>query len=431
MLPPALTYQTTNGTVTFPTGNISQSIPVTICGDTVDELDELFTVTLSSPTNTTLGTATAQVTIADDDTGVVSIGDQNLIEGQSGSSPMTFTVSLSVPNSQTVTVQASPANGSATAGSDYTAVSSQTVTFAPGETTKPLAVRVLGDTTDEPNETFTVTLSNPTNATISGTQGSATGTILDDAGLPSLSVTGTQVIEPASGSTNATVTATLLPASGLVVTVQVSTANGTATTAGDYTALTNQTVTFNAGETSKPVSIAILGDTIPEGNATFLVNLSQPVNSAIARGQATVTILDDDSSPVLTREREKPNRKNNDTGQHDGMHTEGQVIRIDARSDPPIIVIQGGDGEIELRLRGEARNAVGGISVGDYLSADGDKQHDGLSEVDEIDVEDEPSRVPRAVSSALARRSAGCVHANPGERCAVIVSRSRWSTVQS
>ena len=91
----------------------------------------------------------------------LSINDVTLDEGNSGSKNATFTVALSVALGQAVTVNYATANGTATAGSDYTTASG-TLTFAAGETTKTLAVGVIGDTAIENDETFTVTLSGAT-----------------------------------------------------------------------------------------------------------------------------------------------------------------------------------------------------------------------------------------------------------------------------
>jgi len=110
----------------------------------------------------------------------ITIGDVSVAEGnpQTGATtPLTFTVSLSTASTQPVTVGYATANGTAVAGSDYTAASG-TLSFAPGETQKQVTVLVTRDTTAEANETFTVTLANPTNATLA--KGVATGTILDD-----------------------------------------------------------------------------------------------------------------------------------------------------------------------------------------------------------------------------------------------------------
>ena len=84
-------------------------------------------------------------------------------EGNAGTTAATFTVTLSAAATFPVTVNYATANGTATAGSDYTAASG-TLTFAPGQTSKPITVTVNGDTAVEPNETFFVNLSAPTNA---------------------------------------------------------------------------------------------------------------------------------------------------------------------------------------------------------------------------------------------------------------------------
>jgi len=107
----------------------------------------------------------------------LSIGDCAVVEGNAGSVPCSFTVTLSAPSSLTVSVAFATANGSATAGSDYTAASG-ILTFAPGTTSQPVAVQVLGDLLVEGDETFFVNLTSPSNATLGDAQG--LGTIADD-----------------------------------------------------------------------------------------------------------------------------------------------------------------------------------------------------------------------------------------------------------
>jgi hypothetical protein len=89
-----------------------------------------------------------------------------------------FTVSLSAVSGSTVTVDFTTANGSAVAPSDYLSVSG-TLTFAPGEVSKQITVQTVGDVVVEANETFSVNLSNPTNATIAGA-GYGLGTITNN-----------------------------------------------------------------------------------------------------------------------------------------------------------------------------------------------------------------------------------------------------------
>lgn len=107
----------------------------------------------------------------------VSIADANVAEGNSGTSTMAFTVTLSKASTSSVTVKYATSNGTARAGSDYLA-SSGKVTFAAGETSKTVSVGVIGDTVVESNETFTVKLSAPSGATLA--RASATGTITND-----------------------------------------------------------------------------------------------------------------------------------------------------------------------------------------------------------------------------------------------------------
>lgn len=123
----------------------------------------------------------------------LSISNATVTEGNSGTVNAVFTVALSAASSQMVTVQYATANGTATAGSDYQAASGL-LTFSPGDLTKPVSVAVNGDTLAEPNETFFVNLSNPTNATLE--DGQALGTITDDDSAPAPSIT---VLSPNGG----------------------------------------------------------------------------------------------------------------------------------------------------------------------------------------------------------------------------------------
>jgi hypothetical protein len=132
----------------------------------------------------------------------LSINDVTLTEGNSGTKNATFTVTLSGETFQTVTVNYATANGTATAGSDYTATTGTLIfNVNPGETSKQITVSVLGDSLFEANETFFVNLSNATNASIADAQ--AQGTITnDDVALPTitLAVSPTSVSE--DGTTN-------------------------------------------------------------------------------------------------------------------------------------------------------------------------------------------------------------------------------------
>lgn len=164
-------YTAATGTLTIPAGSTSG----TVNGDTLYEADETFTVTLSGPVNATITTAVGTGTITKDDLPpTLAINDVSQAEGNAGTTNYVFTVTQSAVSGLTTTVTYATADGTATAGSDYTAIAPTTLTIPAGNTTGTITVSVTGDTTTEANETFVVNLSAPTNATISDNQGLAT-----------------------------------------------------------------------------------------------------------------------------------------------------------------------------------------------------------------------------------------------------------------
>ena len=152
---------------------------VLILNDTLDEPDETFTVEIYDFENATAGAKTrSTITIEDDDDPPsVSVADTAATEGD----PVEFTVTLSAASGRTVTVDAATSIGSSdtAAAGDFTAVSATTLTFVPGDTAETVTVQTTEDAADESNETFTVTLSSPSNATLAADP-TATGTIVDD-----------------------------------------------------------------------------------------------------------------------------------------------------------------------------------------------------------------------------------------------------------
>jgi hypothetical protein len=213
----------------------------------------------------------------------------------------TFTVTLSDTNASALptTVNWSTSDGTAAAGSDYTAASGM-VTFNPGVTSQPIVVTLTPDTIDEVNETFNINLSNAVNGLITDNLG--VGTITDDDPAPTISISDAPAVtEGNSGTTFAGFTVSLSAASGKTVTVLASTANGTATSPADYTAITNQLITFLPGETSKPLNVSVAGDTLDEAdNDTFFVNLSSPSNATTLDAQGQGNITDDDALPAIS-----------------------------------------------------------------------------------------------------------------------------------
>jgi hypothetical protein len=169
-------------------GETTQWVTVNVFGDAKPEANETLFVDLASPTNATLGNTRGTLTIVDDDNRTLSIDDVSVQEGNSGPTTAAFTVTLSRPSSQQVSVNVYTQNGTATAPGDYAAVPSTTIVFPPGETQLIVGVTVNGDTTKEGDETFYVKLASPVNATIA--DGTGVGTIRnDDIGAWQISVT--------------------------------------------------------------------------------------------------------------------------------------------------------------------------------------------------------------------------------------------------
>ena len=289
------------GTLTFAAGETSRTVTVLVTGDTTDEPDETVVVSLSGSANAAISTASGTGTITDDDAAPsLSIDSPRVDEGDSGTVSLEFTVSLGAASGRQVTVgYADAGTGTATSGTDYTAISAGTLTFAAGETSRTVTVLVTGDTTDEPDETVVVSLSGSVNAAISTASG--TGTITDDDGEPSLSIDSPRVTEGNSGSASLEFTVSLGAASGRQVTVGYADAGtGTATSGTDYTALGSGTLTFAAGETSRTVTVSVTGDETDEPDETVVVSLSGSVNTAISTASGTGTITDDDGEPSLS-----------------------------------------------------------------------------------------------------------------------------------
>src|SRR5262249_39666912 len=154
---------------------------------------------------------------------------------------------------------------------------SGTLIIPAGATSGNILIPILGDSLNEPDETFKVTLSSPINAVITGST-TATITIQNDDAVPALSITDMTIAEGNTGTKTVTFTAQLSTASGLPVTVQYATADGTATAGSDYTA-TSGTLSFTAGLVSKTFTVTILGDMSVESDEYALINLSNPTNA--------------------------------------------------------------------------------------------------------------------------------------------------------
>ena len=298
-------YATITSPLVINTGNTTGTITVNPTADATIETNETVTLTLNAGTGYTVGVPNAATgTILNDDLPNLVINDVTANEGNAGITNFTFTVSLSAPAGPGgVTFDIGTANGSATAGVDYVASSLTSQTIPPGSSTYTFTVLVNGELLNEPSETFFVNVTNVVNAVVVDGQG--VGTIVNDDPLPSLSINDVTVVEGNAGTVNAVFTVTLSAASGQTVAVNYATADGTATQPADYTN-TSGTLTFTPGQTTRTITVPVIGEIVPEANETFFVNLSGATNATIADNQSVGTISNDDV-PVTVSPGALPN----------------------------------------------------------------------------------------------------------------------------
>jgi CSLREA domain-containing protein len=203
-------YVVANGTLTIPAGVTAGSIKVQVLGDTLNEFNEAFFVRLSNPQGASPGEeAGAGIIVDNDPLPALSIGDASVKEGDAGATAAVFDVALSSPSGKAVAVDFATAQGTAGGGADY-ASASGTLVFLPGATHQQVVVQVFGDTTFEPDETFSVALSGALNAGLARAQGQ--GAILNDDTGPTPTPTPSPTPTPTPTPT-ATPTPTPTPAS--------------------------------------------------------------------------------------------------------------------------------------------------------------------------------------------------------------------------
>ena len=292
------------------TANATDTAAVAAVDNAKDEPDRTATVTATLTNSQGAGTVTgATLTLTDDDDApALSIDAPSVTEGAAGATTtLTFTVRLGAASGRQVTVDyADAGTGTATSGTDYTAITAGTLTFAAGTTTRTIDVTVTGDPHDEAHETIAIALSAPVNATLGLAAG--TGTVTDDDVAPTLSIDSPSVAE-GTGATGGTLTFTvsLSTASGKQVTVGYADAGtGTATSGTDYTAVTAGTLTFAANETSRTFTVSVTGDAEGEPNETIVVTLGSPTNAMFSGGASSLagtgTIVDDDATADVNQD---------------------------------------------------------------------------------------------------------------------------------
>jgi Ca2+-binding RTX toxin-like protein len=230
----------------------------------------------------------------------LGVADAYVTEADTGTRQLTFTLTQSESLLAATSVSTATLDGSATAagptygGNDYDATS-LTATIPPGSTTATVDVPIRSDVVYEHNDAFTLGLSAPVNLTLS--DGTATGTIVNDEAVPTLTLGDLAVIERDPGQASAAaVRSTLSGPSAFTTTATWSTSDGTAT-GNDYSAR-SAAISFAPGVVQRNLSVPVTGDLTTEDDETFGVALSNgaPAGDVTTGGAGTVTIRDDDAA---------------------------------------------------------------------------------------------------------------------------------------
>ena len=291
-------YTLTSGTLSIPAGSTTTNFDFTVINDAIDESSETIEISLSSPTNSSLGTNYLHTyTITDEDPSPDISFSTSSGSGGEGVAGVDMTVELSAVSGLDATVDYSVTDGTATgSGTDYT-LASGTATITAGSTTATITLSVTDDVLDEEDETIEVTLSSPVNASL-GTTSVYTYTIEDNDDAPTIGFSST-TSTVGEGDGTATVTVQLSAESGKETSVDYSATGGTATDGSvDYT-LTSGTATISVGETSTTFSVTLIDDALDEADETIIMTCVNPVNATLGTSTQTMTITDNDNPPMI------------------------------------------------------------------------------------------------------------------------------------
>ena len=298
---PGVDYSAATGSVVFADGETTKNIVVQLIDDTTDEFNETVLLTLSdfNATGESAGSLSASIlTITDNDSPpAISISDATIVEGNNGLTTGSFNLTLAAVSGKPVSVTLTQSPGTATQSVDYS-FPTTTATVSAGATSQQVFFQILGDRIFEDDETFTISLSNPVNVTID--RGTATITIQNDDPVP-----GIRISDVTAAETNGTISFNFLLSlsgpSSKQISVQYSTADGSAQAGSDYTAKTD-TFTFAPGASFGIISVVVNGDLLIESGENFFVNLTNPTEATIADAQGVATIQDDDLIKLLLEE---------------------------------------------------------------------------------------------------------------------------------
>ncbi|MES2489749.1 MAG: Calx-beta domain-containing protein [Pseudomonadota bacterium] len=270
-------YGQTGRTVVFQPGEVVKVVQVQPIANAAATGNKTLTLQLSAPINATLGRATATGTLVYALPQAV-ISDASAVEGDiGGSSKLRFAVTLDKAAAAAISIAYTTGNGTALAGTDFTAASGS-VTFAAGESSQSIEVDVIGNEDVQANRTMNVTLSGASGATLK--RAVATGTITDDDHARQINIDDATAYRVDG---HLTFKLTLDSASGRSITVNYATLDGTAKAGTDYVA-TSGTTTFAAGTLEQTIVVNTTGSDGAAGTLSFKLLLTSPVNAVLATG---------------------------------------------------------------------------------------------------------------------------------------------------
>ena len=298
-------YTETSGTFTFAAVETAKIITIPLFDDDIYETNERLRITLSNPTGATIADPLGQVTIIDDESPpTASIANVSVGEG---AGTMTLTLNLSHESSRSTAyrTQTSDVGGTATQGADYENFLSSGeafITVPAGDTQASLDITITDDTDPESSETITIRWDNdPTGVS----NGDATPATIDFTGTITDNDSGVQLtIQDASADETSSSIAFRIDSSETLtqdVTFNYSTSIGASDSAevNDFDPESAVSHTLSAGSAAGFIDIDLNDDVLYEGDETFTVTISNPVNAGIADATATGTIIDDETQPTL------------------------------------------------------------------------------------------------------------------------------------
>ncbi len=231
----------------------------------------------------------------------VIVDDVSRFEGHSGPALINFPVRMNTTSALPVEVEWQTANGTATggvscqAGVDYV-TDDGVATVAPGALQTSLPVLICGDTTIEPDESFTVMLTRVVNGVPARTQ--ITGTLLDDDDVPVVTLADARVAEPSAGTAPLVFRATLSRSASVDVRFSYATQNQEATAGSDFVA-SSGIATIIAGQTQTTVQVAVLADATIEPPERMRLALSNPEQATLSQAFVLGRIDDPRFDPML------------------------------------------------------------------------------------------------------------------------------------